>query len=544
MDNLPLDPYGRSASGRNGAVAAATFEASKVGVAILRAGGNAVDAAVAGGFVNGVLEPNANGLGGGGFMIIKLAGMVEAVVIDFREAAPKGAVPTMFKVDDEGHPAGDATITGGLAAGVPGETAGLLCALEQFGSRKLTRAQILQPAIDFAAGGFPVSANLSSHLQAERERLNRFPASAAIYLPEGQLLPPGAWLRNPDAARTLELIAARGRDAFYRGPVAERIAAEVQRTGGIMTLEDLAAYEPRIRQPILGSYRGCTLLTVPLASAGGIHLVELLNVMETFDLAKTGAGTAGTLHLWAEALRQVFAGRARYLADRELDELPWAGLTAKAHARELAARIAPGRLAPRSEEGGPVRPGPGCTTHLSVMDQAGNMAAVTKTLNNFFGCAVTVPGTGILLNDTMDDFVPSPGSVNSVGPGKRPFSSCCPTLVLDPEGRPFLSVGSPGSLRIFPTVAQILSNVIDFGMNIAEAINAPRLFQADRGELEVEGRISVTAYNGLVGLGHSVLIREDWDKFFGGAQAVLLDPGSRILTGSGDPRRDGRAAAF
>ena len=537
MTGAPLDPDGRGASGRNGAVAAATAEASRIGVEILRRGGNAVDAAVAAAFANGVLEPNANGLGGGGFMLIRLAGSAP-VAIDFRCAAPGRSSPAMFQ------DAGRALSTeGGLAAAVPGTPAGLLFALERFGSGRLTRAEIMQPAIDWAARGVPVSANLAWHIRETAGKLRRCPASSAIYLPGGA--PPEAVLANPDGAGTLRLIAAEGRDAFYLGRVAERIVDGIRDAGGIMTLEDLSGYAPRLRQPVAGSYRGHALFSAPPASSGGTHLIELLQILEAFDLGRTGGAPAA--HLWAEALKLVLADRAAHMGDSDFVPVPLARLTSKAHARELAARIAPGGAGlPGGADppGGTARHGSGSTTHLSVMDRAGNMVALTQTLNDFFGCGVTIAGTGITLNDDMDDFEPRPGSPNSIEPGKRPLSSMSPTLVLDPMGRAFLSIGSPGGLRIFASTAQVISGILDSGLPVGAAINAPRLFQDQDGPLELEGRVPGAVRAGLRRMGHRLAVREDWDIYFGGAQAVLYDHGEGLLVGGADPRRDGQAAAF
>ena len=533
MPQAPLDPGGRGASGRNGAVAAATPEASRIGVEILRLGGNAVDAAVAAGFANGVLEPHANGLGGGGFMIIRMEGMAEAVVIDFRGTAPGSATPTLF----QGAPR--AATVGGLAAAVPGETAGLLLALERFGSGRISRARILQPAIHWAGTGFAVSANLARYIREWSGKLRRFPATAARFLPGGSALEPGALLANPDAAETLARIALEGRDAFYRGAVARRIVDEIERTGGRITLADLAAYQPRLRRPVTGSYRGHTLLSTPPASAGGTLLIELLQILESFDLVRAGAGAA---HLWMEALRLVGADRARHLGDSDFVAVPLARLTSKAHAQSRAARIDPGRRLPGPDA--PWRHPSGSTTHLSVLDRAGNMVALTRTINDFFGCGVTIPGTGILMNDDMDDFSPAADSPNAIAPGKRPLSSMCPTLVLDPAGRPWMALGTPGGPRIVAATAQIISNCVDHGMPIGAAINAPRMFLGDAGELEAEGRLPAAVAAAMRRLGYRVVLREDWDLYFGGAQAAVHDHRRGLITGAADPRRDGRAAAF
>jgi gamma-glutamyltranspeptidase/glutathione hydrolase len=345
-------------------------------------------------------------------------------------------------------------------------------------------------------------------------------------------------LVNPDGADTLRRIAAEGRDGFYRGRTAERIVDGIRQAGGIMTLEDLAGYAPRLRQPVAGSYRGHALYSAPPASSGGTHLIELLQILEAFDLGRAGGATAA--HLWAGALKLVLADRAAYMADSDFVPVPLARLTSKAHALELAARIASG---PPGAPGAS-RHESGSTTHLSVMDRAGNMVALTQTLNDFFGCGVSIAGTGVTLNDDMDDFEPGPGAPNSVEPGKRPLSSMSPTLVLDPLGRAFLSVGSPGGLRIFASTAQVISGIIDSGLPVGAAINAPRLFQDRDGPLELEARVPGAVRAGLRRMGHRLAIRAGWDLYFGGAQAVLYDHGAGLLRGGADPRRDGHAAAF
>jgi gamma-glutamyltranspeptidase/glutathione hydrolase len=525
-------------------VAAAKPEASQVGVNILKAGGNAVDAAIATGFALGVLEPNATGIGGGGFMIVRLANMKEAVVIDFREIAPRASKPDMYKLDAKGNVLANASTVGGLASGIPGEVAGLLYAFEHYGSGKISRAQMLQPAIDWANKGYTVTYNMSSFIKDHFDTIKQFPACAAIYLKDGLPYEAGETIHNPDLAKTLKLIADQGADAIYKGDIARRIAAEVQKQGGILTAQDLASYKIEVRKPVVGSYRGYTIMSVPPASSGGTHLVELLNILENFDMQASGYGTPATAHLWSESLKMVFADRSKYMADTAFVKVPLAGLTSKPYAKELSTRIAMDKSMASATAGDPSRYESGSTTSFSVMDKDGNMVAVTKSINDFFGSGVVVPGCGFIMNDHMDDFTPKPGTANSIEPGKRPLSSMSPTLVLDPQGRSFLTVGSPGATRIFPTVAQVISNIIDFGMPLQEAIDAPRYFQMASGNLNVEGRVSLNTFNKLAPLGHTLTTREDWDLYFGGVQAVLYDYKTKTLIGGADPRRDGQAAGF
>ena len=544
LAQTPVNLYARGAQGSHGAVAAAKPEASQVGVDILKKGGNAVDAAVATAFALGVLEPNASGLGGGGFMIVKLVGMKDAVVIDFRETAPAAARPDMYALGADGKVLNAANVVGGLASGVPGEVAGLLYGLEKFGSKKLSRAQIIQPSIDWAKKGIPVTVNLAKIITDELPKINKFPATAAIYTQGGLPYELGDTIKNPELAATLELIAKKGKDGFYKGELAKKIVAAVKDTGGILTEADLAAYEPKVRKPVTGSYRGYTLYSTPPASSGGTHVIQLLNILETFDVAKLGDGTPATLHLWSEAMKMVFADRAKYMADTDFVKVPLSGLTSKPYAIGLASKIDMAKPMETVAAGDPSRFESGSTTSLSVMDSKGNMVAITKSINYFFGSGVIVPGTGILMNNHMDDFVPKPGSANSIEPGKRPLSSMSPTLMIDPEGRPFMTIGAPGATRIIGAVASVISNVIDHKMPIQQATMAPRFFRMQAGDYNLEGRVSINTKTALEKMGHKVVVKGDWDPFFGGVQAVLFDRSAKQLDGGADPRRDGRVVAY
>ncbi len=540
----PFNAAGRGAQGPNGVVATAKPEASQVGIDILKKGGNAVDAAIAAAFAMGVLEPDTNGIGGGGFMILRLATMKEAVVIDFREVAPTASKPDMFKLDERGRILNHAGTDGGLSVGVPGDVAGLLHALDAFGSKRLTRAQILQPAIHMATQGISVTANLDKNIKDSLEKINAFPACAELFLQEGLPYEIGEKIKNPDLARTLAIIASKGAEGFYKGEIAVKIAAEVKKQGGILTVQDLASYAIKVRKPVRGTYRGYTILSVPPASSGGTHLIELLNVMETYDLKALGRNSPATAHRWSEAMKLVFADRAKYMADTDFATVPLSGLVSKAYARELAARISPKESMTAPLPGNPAQYESGSTTHLSVMDKEGNMVSITKSIGLLFGSGVLVPGTGILLNDHMSDFVPKPGSVNSIEPGKRPLSSISPSLLLDPKGKSFMTIGSPGATRIFTTVAQVISNILDFGMPLQEAIAAPRLAQPHTGNLSLETRLPAATQKALGTLGHKLTLRGDWDPYFGGVQAVLYDAKTQQLIGGADPRRDGQAIAF
>lgn len=540
----PANLYGRDAQGKLGIVASAKPESSKVGIDILRRGGNAIDAAVATAFALGVLEPNASGIGGGGFVIVKLANMKDAVVIDFRESAPAAAKADMYTISENGKVANAANVVGGLACAVPGDVAGLLYALDTYGSKKLTRAQVMQPAIDWARKGFPVTANLSKIISDEMGKINKFPSTAKLYTNDGLPLEVGDMVKNPDLGATLEMIARKGKDGFYKGDLAKRIVASVRDAGGIITEEDLANYQVKIRQPVSGTYRGYSIISTPPASSGGIHVIQMLNILENFDMAKLGDGTPAALHVWSETMKMAFADRAKHTADTDFVKVPLEGLTSKAYAKELAANIDMKKPMLSVMTGDPSRYESGSTTSLSVMDKQGNMVAITKTINHFFGSGVMVADAGFIMNNEMDDFVPKPGSANSIEPGKRPLSSMSPTLVLDPEGKPFMTVGSPGATRILGAVAEVISNVIDHKMSIQQAVMAPRFFRMHSGDYNLEGRVSINTKNALEAMGHKVILKSDWDPFFGGVHAALFDRSRKTLFGGADPRRDGYVAAY
>lgn len=540
----PVNLYGRAAEGSKGIVAAAKPEASQVGVDILKKGGNAVDAAIATAFALGVLEPNASGLGGGGFMIIKMAKMKEAVVVDFRETAPAASKADMYKFGADGKVIDNASVVGGLAVGVPGELAGLLYALENYGSKKMNREKVMAPAIEWAEKGIPVTVNLASIIQDNLGKINMYPATAKIYTKDGLPFEVGETIKNPDLAATLRLIAKGGADAFYKGELAERTAKAARDAGGILTAQDLANYQVKIRKPVTGTYRGYTIESVPPASSGGTHVIQILNVLENFDMASLGPGTPASTHVWIEALRLAFADRGKYMADADFVKVPLKGLANKDYAKTLAAKIDMAKAMGSATADDPTKFESGSTTHFSVMDKDGNMVAVTKSINYFFGSGVVVPGAGFILNDHMDDFALKPGHVQSIEVGKRPLSSMTPTLVLDPDGKPFMTIGSPGATRIIAAVAEVISNVIDHGMSIQDAIMAPRVFAMASGTVQLEGRASINTLKGLEALGHTVNVRADWDAYFGGVHAVLFDRPAKMLYGGADPRRDGQAAAF
>ena len=531
--------WDRDAKGENGVVAAAKPEASEVGVEIMKQGGNAIDAAIATAFALGVVEPNASGLGGGGFMLIRFAETGEEVFLDFREVAPGNSTDELYELDEDGKVKDQAQTVGGLSAGIPGEVAGLLMGLDKYGS--MTREQVMQPAIDLAENGYLVTDNFEGIITDNFEKISKFDATKEIYLNNGLPYEAGSTIKNPDLAATLKLIAKEGVDGFYKGEVAEDIVKISKETGGIFTMEDLANYEVKVRKPVKGTYRDYEIISAPPSSSGGTHVVQLLNILENYDIKGAGHNTTESLHLWSEAAKLVFADRGKYMADTDFVDVPLVGLASKDYAKSLLEKIDLKKSAEDVEFSDPSKYESGSTTHFSVMDKAGNIVAVTKTINYFFGSGVTVPGRGFILNNEMDDFNAKPGTSNSIEPGKRPLSSMTPTVVLK-DGKPFLALGSPGATRIIPTVAQVISNIVDHGMNIQDAINAPRMFDM-KGTLFVEGRMDPGVIKELEAMGHEVDVKGDLDAYFGGAQCIMMEE-SGTLHGGGDPRRDGQAVGY
>ncbi len=551
------------ALGRQGMVVSAERNATEAGVAVLRAGGNAIDAAVAVSLALGVTEPYHSGIGGGGFLLIRLAdGRVFAV--DARETAPAAAHRDMYVQPDLPE---HASRFGGLAVGTPGLVAGLALALESWGTKPW--AEVSRPAMRLADEGFPIS---SRHARIARRwqelgLAERFPDTAAIQLPPaGEPIEPGWVLVQKDLAATLGLLAREGPEAFYRGPLAAAMARGAQEHGGILTADDLAGYAPKLREPIRGTYRGLQVLSFPPPSSGGIALVEMLNMLEGFDLAGYGAGSSAAMHRVVEAMKLAFADRAAYLGDTDFVSVPVAGLISKDYAAGLRARMLPSRWrrAPwtwgRSEVAIRV-PGPGVpaaptldggTTHFSVTDAAGNAVAVTQTVNLLYGSGVTAPGTGIVLNDEMDDFSIAPNEPNAFGlvdttganavePGKRPLSSMTPTILLDGE-RVRMVTGSPGGPRIITTTLLSILNVVDFGMDVSEAVSAPRFHhQWVPDKLFVERAIAPDVVEALRARGHEVEVsRRNWSS----AQAIVIDLETGWHRGGSDPRSDGLALGY
>jgi len=520
--------------------------ASQIGAMVLQQGGNAVDAAVAVGFALAVTLPQAGNLGGGGFMLVYDHTQKKTVAIDFREMAP-AATHRNFYLNDKGEVDDTRIRHSHQAAGVPGTVAGLASAHGRYG--RLPWPNLLLPAIRLAEQGMTVSPELAQSLQEARKQLAPWPASMRIFFKaDGSAYPVGDTLIQADLAATLKLIAAQGPPAFYEGEIARRLVADMKAYNGLITLEDLKNYRVVLREPVRGTYRGYDIVSMPPPSSGGVHLVQLLNMLETWPLAELGANSAATVHRLAEAMKLAYADRSEYLGDPDFVKVPVAGLTAKAYAKELVAKVDLNRARPAAEvkPGQPQRYESEQTTHYSVIDKDGNAVAVTYTLNFSYGSGIVAAGTGILLNNEMDDFAAKPGTpnaygliggdANAVGPGKRPLSSMSPTIVLK-EGQPVLVTGSPGGSRIITTVLQLVSNVIDHQMNIAEATLAPRFHhQWLPDELRLEEGFSPDTVRLLRDLGHKVVVKDA----MGDTQSIVRTANG--LHGFSDSRRSGGLA--
>ncbi len=529
----------------HGMVAAQEKVAAQVGLDILQAGGNAVDASVAVGFALAVTLPRAGNLGGGGFMIVHDANAGATKAIDYREMAPKAAFKDMY-LDADGNPVKNRSRFHGLAIGVPGTVAGMVMALEKYGTMPL--AGVIAPAIKLARDGIVVTQSLSNNLKRAEERLKRWPQTAAVfYKPDGGFYEVGEIFKQPDLAHTLELIAEFGVDGFYKGETAQKIAASVQAAEGMITVADMNAYRSVLRDTVSGTYRGYNIHSMPPPSSGGTHIVQILNTLEGYPIADLGANSAQTIHLMAEAMKQAYADRATYLGDADFVDVPVKQLTDKQYASDIRASIDMGKARPAADvKANTLTPYESNeTTHYSVVDRFGNAVSNTYTINFSYGSGIVATGTGVLMNNEMDDFSAKSGVANAYGliggdanaveAGKRPLSSMSPTIVMK-DDKVFLVTGSPGGSRIITTTLQIIMNVIDHGMNIAEATNASRIHhQWLPDELRVEEGISADTKAILRAKGHDVVTK----RTMGAVQSIMVDPETGVLLGSTDLRRTG-----
>lgn len=536
---------------RQGMVVAAEPLAAEVGLDILRKGGNAVDAAVAVGFALAVTYPVAGNLGGGGFLVAHLEGR-GPVALDFREVAPAAAHKDLYREADlRGRDR--ASLLGHLAVAVPGSVAGLLQALDRWGS--LPRAAVLEPAIRLAEEGFPVQRPLAGLLASPElaADLQRFRATAALFYPQGRALTEGQLLRQPDLARTLRLIAEQGAAGFYQGPVAAALVREMQQGGGIITARDLEAYRPVERTPLRTRFRDLTIVGMPPPSSGGLALAQMLAILERYPLATLGHNSSAALHLIAEVLRRAFADRNQHLGDPDAQEIPLARLLSAAHLDRLASGIdaqlaTPSLHVVRQAAAHEEREQ---TTHFAVVDRARNAVAVTTTLNGAFGSKVIAEGTGVFLNNEMDDFTTRPGQPNLYGlvqgeanlvrPGRRPLSSMAPTVVLDARGQVRHVLGTPGGPTIISNVLQVLLNLEVHGLAPQAAVNAPKIHhQCLPDRLDLEPGIPADVHEGLLRRGHALRVRAEMGDF----QLISVDPQGGLLRAAADPRGGGAARGY
>ncbi len=539
----PYEPKARfhPALGKLGMVSSQERYATRAGLEVLKEGGNAVDAAVTVGFALAVTLPRAGNLGGGGFMLVYLAEKDEVVAIDYREKAPLAATHDMF-LDENGEVDKEKSRNSIFSAGVPGTVAGLTLALEKYGTITLERA--IRPALELASQGFAVNQELRSSLLQVKERMRESDAAMGTYFKKGgEPYQVGETLKQEELAWSLEDISKNGSKAFYSGDIAGKIESFMQSRGGLITKEDLSSYKPVIRTPVKGTYRGYEIYSMPPPSSGGVHLIQILNMLELFPMSQMGHNTASAIHTMVEAKKLAYADRSEHMGDPDFAPVNTNGLISKAYAKELKLKINSDKAKPSSE----ILPGliPAAegnnTTHFSVIDKDGNAVSNTYTLNFRYGSKIMVPGTGILLNNEMDDFSSKPGvpnaygltggDLNAIEPGKRMLSSMTPTIVMK-EGKPFLITGSPGGSRIITTVLQIILNVIDFNMNIAEATNAVRVHHQWLPDvLYAEEGLNADTVRLLEEMGHSV----ELGNTIGCTESIMKE--GDFLYGASDPRR-------
>jgi gamma-glutamyltranspeptidase/glutathione hydrolase len=553
--NVPVTIAREPVRARHGMVASTNEIASQVGVDIMKRGGNAVDAAIAVAFALAVTHPAAGNLGGGGFMMIRLKDG-RTTAIDYREMAP-GAAHRNVYLDKNGNliEGEGGSLVGYRAAGVPGTVRGMELALKKYGSGKLTWAQLVEPARQLAARGFVVTHSLARSLYGNREYLEKYAETKRIYLKGGQFYEEGERFQQPELAATFARLQRFGPNEFYQGETARMIVADMKRNNGLMTMDDLHGYVAKERAPVRGNYRGYEIISMPPPSSGGAVLVQMLNILEGFDLQKLEASSSDRYHLMAEAMRRAFADRAEYMGDTDFVKVPIPGLIDKAYAAKLRATINTERASTSAEvrAGRPAGYESEETTHFTVVDADGNAVANTYTLNNSYGSAAMAKGTGVLLNDEMDDFAAKPGTANlygliqgernAVAPKKRPLSAMTPTIVLRKDGSLWFTVGSPGGPTIINTVLCVITNVIDYEMNIQQAIDFPRIHHQWLPD-ELVGEpfgLSGDTQKALTARGHKLAKL----RYLGDAEGIMIEEKTGVRLGATDPRRsDGLAVGY
>ncbi|EAJ7738863.1 gamma-glutamyltransferase [Campylobacter jejuni] len=518
--------------------------ANKIGKEVLDKGGNAIDAAVAVGYALAVVHPAAGNIGGGGFAVIHLANG-ENTTLDFREMAPLKASRDMY-LDSKGEVIKDASTIGYLAAGVPGTVKGMSAMLDRYGTMKLK--DLMAPAIKLAEKGYLINDRQEQTMLEAKDMFKEFPSSSKYFLKkDGNTYKSGDLFVQKDLAKTLKLIAKEGPDAFYKGKIADLIAADMAKNKGIITKEDLAQYQAIWRKPVEGTYRGYDIISMSPPSSGGAHIIEILNIMENANIENLGFASSKTLHIMAEAMRQAYADRSEYMGDPDFVKIPLDKLTSKEYAKEIYAKFPKDKALPSSK----VKPGLGQiheghnTTHYSVLDSKGNAVSITYTINASYGSGAAVEGAGFLLNDEMDDFSIKPGvpnlyglvggEANAIEPKKRPLSSMSPTIILK-DGKVFMVVGSPGGSRIITTVLQVISNVIDHKMDISTAVESPRFHMQwlpDEIRTEPFGIIK-DVQNNLEKMGYKITK----EPYMGDVNAIMVDPKTGKIVGSMDTRKE------
>jgi gamma-glutamyltranspeptidase/glutathione hydrolase len=553
--NVPVIIAREPVRARHGMVASTNEVASQVGVEIMKRGGNAVDAAIAVAFALAVTHPAAGNLGGGGFMMIRLKDG-RTTAIDYREMAPATAHRDVY-LDKNGNliEGEGGSLVGYRAAGVPGTVRGMELALKKYGSGKLTWAQLVEPARQLAGRGFVVNHSLAHSLYSNREYLEKYAETKRIYLKGGQYYKEGELFRQPELAATFARLQRFGPNEFYEGETARLIVADMKRNNGLMTMEDLRGYLAKERTPLRGNYRGYEIISMPPPSSGGAVLIEMLNILEGFDVQKLEASSSDRYHLMAEAMRRAFADRAEYMGDSDFVKVPVPGLIDKAYAATLRATINTERASTSAEvrAGRPAGYESEETTHFTVVDAEGNAVSNTYTLNNSYGSAAVAKGTGMLLNDEMDDFAAKPGTPNlygliqgernAVAPKKRPLSAMTPTIVLRKDGSLWFTIGSPGGPTIINTVLCVITNVIDYEMNIQQAIDFPRIHHQWLPD-ELVGEpfgLSGDTQKALAARGHTLAKL----RYLGDAEGIMIEEKTGMRLGATDPRRsDGQAVGY
>ena len=553
--NVPANIAREPVRARHGMVASTNEVASRVGVDIMKRGGNAVDAAIAVAFALQVTHPAAGNLGGGGFMMIRLKNG-RTTAIDYREMAPAAAHRDVY-LDKNGNliEGEGGSLVGYRAAGVPGTVRGMELALKKYGSGKLTWAQLVEPARRLAGAGFTVTYELARSLYNERKYLSQYAETKRIYLKGGQFYKEGELFRQPELAATFARLQRFGPNEFYEGETARLIVADMKRNNGLMTMDDLHGYVAKERAPVRGNYRGHEIISMPPPSSGGAVLIEMLNILEGFDLQKMEASSSDRYHLMAEAMRRAFADRAEYMGDSDFVKVPVQGLIDKAYATTLRTTINTDRASTSAEvrAGRPAGYESDETTHFTVVDAEGNAVSNTYTLNNSYGSAAVAKGTGLLLNDEMDDFAAKPGTPNmygliqgernAVAPKKRPLSAMTPTIVLRKDGTLWFTVGSPGGPTIINTVLCVITNVIDYEMNIQQAIDFPRIHHQWLPD-ELVGEpfgLSGDTQRALTSRGHKLAKL----RYLGDAEGIMIEEKTGMRLGATDPRRsDGQAIGY